>query len=162
VRYNSNYGTMLVQASDATITFEFWSISGGGQLIDSYTIDLPGANPLLAGGNDTLNGSSGSDFMNGLSGNDRLEGRGGVDQLIGGQGNDTFVFHPGEANGDTIWDFTGGGTADKLEFIGFGAGASFTQIDSTHWQLTYAAGAAQEIINIANAAAITPSDFWFL
>ncbi|MCU9849246.1 cadherin domain-containing protein [Defluviimonas sp. WL0024] len=39
VRYNGDYGTMLVQASETSITFEFWSVAGGGTLIDSYTID---------------------------------------------------------------------------------------------------------------------------
>jgi hypothetical protein len=34
---------MLIQASDESITFEFVTVSGGGQgtVIDSYTIDLP-------------------------------------------------------------------------------------------------------------------------
>jgi hypothetical protein len=40
-RYNANYGAMLVTASDDEITFEFWSIAGGGTLIDSYTIEAP-------------------------------------------------------------------------------------------------------------------------
>jgi tartrate-resistant acid phosphatase type 5 len=40
VRYNSDYGTMIVDASDARITFRFWSVAGGvgGTLIDTYTI----------------------------------------------------------------------------------------------------------------------------
>ena len=38
VRYNANYGSMRVQASDTSITFEFWSVAGGGTLIDTYTI----------------------------------------------------------------------------------------------------------------------------
>ena len=37
VRYNSDYGAMVVQANNSEITFEFWSI--GGNLIDSYVID---------------------------------------------------------------------------------------------------------------------------
>ena len=41
VRYSADYGTMVVEASNTAITFEFWSIAGGGSLIDSYTIDLP-------------------------------------------------------------------------------------------------------------------------
>ena len=31
VRYNANYGSMRVQASDTSITFEFWSVAGGGR-----------------------------------------------------------------------------------------------------------------------------------
>jgi hypothetical protein len=42
VRFNDNWGTMLIQASDESITFEFLAVAGGGQgaIIDSYTIDL--------------------------------------------------------------------------------------------------------------------------
>jgi hypothetical protein len=39
VRYNADHGTMIVTASETGITFEFWSIAGGGTLIDTYTID---------------------------------------------------------------------------------------------------------------------------
>jgi hypothetical protein len=41
-RYNADDGTMLVQASDESITFEFIATSGGvtGTIIDSFTIDL--------------------------------------------------------------------------------------------------------------------------
>lgn len=37
-RYNDNYGAMLVEVSDSMINFEFWSIAGGGTLIDRYTV----------------------------------------------------------------------------------------------------------------------------
>ncbi|HET6160341.1 MAG TPA: Ig-like domain-containing protein [Dongiaceae bacterium] len=56
-RYSDDWGTMLVQASDYSITFEFWSITGGATLIDSYTIDLPssaGAPPLFSAGDDVV------------------------------------------------------------------------------------------------------------
>ena len=51
VRYNDDFGTMLIQASDEFITFEFWSVTGGGTgtLIDSFIIDLPaGASRMAA------------------------------------------------------------------------------------------------------------------
>ena len=44
VRYNSDYGAMLVQASDSALTFEF--INRTGVLVDSYTINGP---PLATG-----------------------------------------------------------------------------------------------------------------
>ena len=44
-QYDGNYGTLLVQASDVSITFEFLSIDGGGTIVDSYTIDLPAPMP---------------------------------------------------------------------------------------------------------------------
>ena len=49
VRYNGNYGTMIVQASETGVSFEFWSIDGN--LIDSYYVEglaAPG------GGNPTV------------------------------------------------------------------------------------------------------------
>jgi Ca2+-binding RTX toxin-like protein len=113
VRYNADFGALLVQASDSTITFEFWSTTNGGKLIDSYTIDRPGTNPQLASGNDTINGGPGADFINGLSGNDRIEGKGGADQLIGSQGSDTFVFKPGFGK-DVIMDFAPAGPAHDV------------------------------------------------
>lgn len=38
VRYNSDYGAMLIEANDDSINFKFFSIAGGGTLIDNYTI----------------------------------------------------------------------------------------------------------------------------
>jgi hypothetical protein len=38
VRYSADYGTMIIDASDTQIDFEFWSVAGGGRLIDSYGI----------------------------------------------------------------------------------------------------------------------------
>lgn len=47
VRYNGNFGAMLITASETGILFEFYSIDSGGSLIDSYTITNPAA-PNLA------------------------------------------------------------------------------------------------------------------
>ncbi len=38
VRYNGNYGAMLVEATETYVTFEFYAISGGGTLVDRHTI----------------------------------------------------------------------------------------------------------------------------
>lgn len=38
VRYNSDYGAMLIEADTDSVTFKFYSIESGGTLIDSYTI----------------------------------------------------------------------------------------------------------------------------
>ena len=84
--------------------------------------------------------------------------------LTGAGGNDTFVFIPHTANGTTVTDFAGNGTAagDVLEFAAYGAGATFTSIDATHWQVTYNGGASHDIITFSNAAAIDPSDVLFV
>ena len=84
----------------------------------------------------------------GNSGNNTLDGQGGADILTGNAGNDTFVFHVGQANGDTVVDFAGNGAAagDSLHFVGYGAGASFTNIDATHWQVNFNGGASHDVI----------------
>lgn len=48
-QFNDNYGALLVQASDTSITFEFVSIDNGGTVIDTYTLDLENPAGALAG-----------------------------------------------------------------------------------------------------------------
>ena len=88
-----------------------------------------------------------------------------VDRLGIGGGNDTFVFNAGEGDGDTIVDFAGNGAAaagDSLQFIGYGPGATFTNIDATHWQVNYSGGSSHEIITFSNGASIGATDFVFV
>ena len=47
VRYSADFGTMIIDASDTQIDFEFWSVAGGGRLIDSYGITSTGEAPIL-------------------------------------------------------------------------------------------------------------------
>jgi hypothetical protein len=85
--------------------------------------------------------------------------------LTGNAGNDTFVFHMGQANGDTVVDFAGNGAAagDSLSFVGYGAGATFTNIDATHWQINYSVGmgTSHETITFLNGASIDQTDVLF-
>jgi serralysin len=99
----------------------------------------------------------------GTAGDNLLNGGAGPDSLTGGGGNDVFVFGAGEADGDTVVDFAGNGagTADRLLFVGYGAGATFSQNDATHWQVSYNSGSAHDVITFLNGAAIQPSDFFF-
>ncbi len=46
VRYSEDFGSMRIQASSSSITFEFWSIASGGMLIDSYTLNADPSNTL--------------------------------------------------------------------------------------------------------------------
>ena len=87
-----------------------------------------------------------------------------ADSLTGNAGNDIFVFHAGQANGDTVVDFAGNGAAagDLLHLVGYGAGASFTNIDATHWQINFNGGASHEAITFMNGAAIDASDILFM
>ena len=41
VRYNADHGAMLVKATSTNITYEFWSVAGGGTLIDRFTQAMP-------------------------------------------------------------------------------------------------------------------------
>ncbi len=50
VRYNANYGAMLIEANADTITIKSYSVAGGGTLIDTYTI----ANSSLATNDSTF------------------------------------------------------------------------------------------------------------
>src|SRR5262245_37745372 len=92
-----------------------------------------------------------------------LDGGAGADQLTGNTGNDTFVFHMGQAAGDIIVDFAGNGASagDSLQFVGYGAGATFTQNDATHWQVNFNGGASHEVITFLNGASIDPTDVLF-
>jgi serralysin len=121
------------------------------------TLVLQGAGNLNGTGNALANS------MFGNSGDNRLDGGAGADVLTGNAGNDTFVFHMGQGDGDTVVDFAGNGAAagDSLQFVGYGAGAIFINIDATHWQMNYAGGAAHELITFMNGAMIDPTDVLF-
>jgi Ca2+-binding RTX toxin-like protein len=119
------------------------------------TLVLQGTGNLSGTGNALANG------LYGNSGDNTLDGGAGADVLTGNAGNDTFVFHRGEGNGDMIVDFAGNGAAqgDSLQFIGYGAGATFTNIDSTRWQINYNGGSSHDVITFMNGAAIDVNDF---
>jgi Ca2+-binding RTX toxin-like protein len=121
------------------------------------TLVLQGAGTLSGTGNALSNNIFGN------SGDNTLDGGAGADVLTGNAGADTFVFHAGQAIGDIVVDFAGNGAAagDSLEFVGYGTGATFTNIDATHWQVNYNSGASHEIITFMNGASVDPSDVLF-
>ena len=41
VRYNADHGAMLVKATATNIVYQFWSVAGGGTLIDQFTQSIP-------------------------------------------------------------------------------------------------------------------------
>jgi Ca2+-binding RTX toxin-like protein len=109
-------------------------------------------------------GNSLPNVLYGNTGSNILNGGAGADMLTGGAGNDAFIFDVGQAAGDFVMDFAGNGAlvGDWLLFVGYGAGATFTDIDTTHWEVNYNGGALHEIITFNNAASIDPGDFIFI
>jgi hypothetical protein len=49
-----------------------------------------------------------------------------------------------------------------LVFVGYGAGATFTQNDATQWQVNYNGGASHEVIAFMNGASVDPTDVVFM
>jgi serralysin len=144
-------------------------------LIGSYTLAANvevGATFLTSGvsitGNgldNQLYGNAGADTLSGAAGADLLDGGAGADMLTGGSENDVFVFVAGQGNGDTVTDFAGNGASagDTLRFSGYGTvGASFVQLDSTHWQINSADGTIHDTITLANGAGVDASDWMFV
>jgi hypothetical protein len=70
----------------------------------------------------------------------------------------TYVFSPGDIDGDAFSQFVTDAmdpySHDVLEFVGYGAGAALTQIDSSHWQIS-APGHASEVFTLA--ASLNPA-----
>src|SRR5262245_26162358 len=143
---NPNEGNDTVLASaDYRLTPNVENLVLQGAAMQGYGNGL--ANALFGSGNDNL-----------------LNGGAGPDSLTGGGGNDVFVFAAGEADGDTVVDFAGNGAGagDWLLFVGYGSGATFTQNDATHWQVSYNSGGSHDIITFLNGAAIHPTDYVFV
>src|SRR5215813_10131652 len=122
---------------------------------------------LDGSGNINGSGNGAANALVGNSGNNSLDGKAGSDLLTGNAGNDVFIFAAGQANGDAIADFTGNGAAagDSFLFMGFGTaaqGATFSQLDATHWQIHSGLDAHNEVITLQNGASVHPSDYVFV
>jgi Ca2+-binding RTX toxin-like protein len=117
---------------------------------------------FVGSGNFTGTGNALNNWIGGGAGSDTLNGGIGADTLSGGAGNDFFTFLRGEAQGDTVLDFTGNGAAagDSLRFTGFGAGATLSQSGtSDYWVINY--GAQSETIRLVGVTSLSPTDYLF-
>jgi VCBS repeat-containing protein len=164
----------------------FQVVGGGGQdivenigtalSVDQRTALLNGASVEIlkegnlfygGSGSNHIDGNAGSNTIYGNGGDDVIDGGAGADLLYGGEGDDVFQFHAGQANGDTILDFSGNGAGagDTLTFEGFGtvaAGATFVQVDATHWQVNSADGTLHEMITVTAGTTFHPADILFI
>ncbi|MDF8335002.1 cadherin domain-containing protein [Novosphingobium cyanobacteriorum] len=112
-------------------------------------------------------GNAGANTLIGNAGANVLDGRGGADTLTGGDGNDTFQMQRGEANGDVVTDFTGAGVAggDVLYLVGYGAGATITQVGATDSYVIKAGpafGGVTETIRLVGVTNLTSGDYVFI
>lgn len=183
---NGNDTYIVDSAGDQCIEFDAASNGGGIDLIrillSQYEISPNIENLTFIGtgefrgiGNNLDNvivGGAGRDFLFGMGGNDTLfggilddifNGGAGRDVLTGGAGSDVFIFAKGEADGDTISDFSGRGAAvgDSLQFVGWGKGSTFTQTATPNvWKITDGVDLSVAYLNIA--APIHATDFSFV
>ncbi len=131
----------------------------------SYTLAAQVENLRLTGSL-AINGT-GNNMDNSLIGNaaaNVLDGGLGADMLTGGAGNDIFTFHVGEAAGDSVLDFFGNGSlvGDTLQFLGYGSGATFTQVGMTDfWSINYNGGSFSEMIELLGITSLAANDFVF-
>ncbi|WP_445502509.1 right-handed parallel beta-helix repeat-containing protein [Microvirga sp. G4-2] len=139
VRSSITY-TLLANVENLTLT--------GTKVINGHGNEL----------NNTVVGNSAANTLKGNDGNDTVEGGLGADSLYGGLGDDAFVLRKGEFGGDTIFDFSGNGSAtgDRLEFVGFTSNATLTQTGANTWRVTD--GTYTETFQIAGGAAVHSSD----
>jgi hypothetical protein len=122
-------------------------------LVGQITSDGPNTDTLSS-----IENAIGSQFS------DRIIASSEPNLLEGLGGNDSFVFRRGMAHGDEIVDFSGNGAGagDSLEFVGYGPGATFVQLDAFNWQVNSGDGLVHEVITLQNGATVHPSDVLFL
>jgi peroxidase len=157
VYFVDNAGDVVIEAAgegiDAVFSFAHLRLTANVE-----TLVLQGSADLQGYGNSSNN------TLYGNAGSNLLDGGAGADVLAGNAGNDVFMFHMGEADGDTIVDFAGNGAnpGDVQLYLGYDAGATLTNVDGTHWQVNFNGGASHEIITFMNGASIDASDvlFW--
>ncbi len=122
---------------------------GSDMLLGDYFV--PVGDPLVAHGDDLLDGGGGDDNLEGSGGNDTLIGGLGNDYIIGGAGDDTYVFNRGDG-ADTLDNTDASGGVDTLRF---GAGIAPDDIEGQR------AGSSLRLIVAGTADRITIAD-WYL
>ncbi|WP_422033246.1 hypothetical protein [Reyranella sp.] len=158
----SSVTTLTGTVSDVSTAIASAGISG----LENAAFDITGtasADTIQGGAHDdTLSGLGGSDSLSGFGGNDNLDGGTGADAMTGGTGADSFIFVAGEANGDSVTDFSGSwmaGDGDVLVFRGYGDGASFTDLGGGHYEVANAARTVVDVIEVTGSIDVTDHRF---
>ena len=162
---------MVVEAAGAgkDSVYVSFSYTLGANVEGLYLMGSAGVDATGNGDGNTLRGNSGAnhlyglagaDSLNGGSGTDTLNGGAGADTLAGASGNDLFVLARGEAQGDSVQDFTLG---DHLQFTGYAAGSTLARVagSATDWLITDKATGVSELLHLTNGYALSASDFLF-
>jgi Ca2+-binding RTX toxin-like protein len=162
-----NAGSNVLNGSFGIDTLSYYGAAQGVTVNLSSGLATEGASTDTLVSLENVDGSAFGDTIIGDGGANVLDGAGGGDSVTGGGGNDTFVFKRGQVSGDAVVDFSGNGAAagDQLQFFGYGSatdGATFTQIDATHWSINSADGTAHDVLTIANGAPVHASDVLFV
>ena len=147
--------SFLVGAPTDTVATDLneYTLGAGGGLRELRFI---GEGDFVGTGNELAN------VIRGGTGADTLDGGAGADTLTGGAGRDGFVFRAGQANGDTVTDFAGALSGERLSFAGYGAGATLTRLNATDFEVSSAGGTIRDTIHLANAPTLVLGDYRFL
>jgi Ca2+-binding RTX toxin-like protein len=139
--------------------------------IDNYVLTAANVESLLLVEGSSAITATGSNQNNTIIGNGQhnvINGGGngaiGGDSLTGGGGNDTFVFNAGQAQGDTVYDFTGAGVVggDVLQFVGYGPGAWLEDGAGNDFVIHSGDGLTNETITLVNVTSLDVSDYAFI
>lgn len=143
------------QGNDTLYSTAYNYVLGEGVSVEIMSLDTATDTGVYITGNSqhqTIFGNANDNVLDGGGANDILSGLGG---------NDTFVFRAGEAHGDVVYEFAGNGAGagDSLQFVGYGAGATFTQVTATEWIIASADASISEVITFIGGPAIDPTDY---
>jgi Ca2+-binding RTX toxin-like protein len=129
---------------------EYFAQGIGMELVDiEQVLGTPGGDTLRGdAGQNVFDGRGGDDTVAGGDGDDRLAGGAGSDSVSGGAGNDLFVYAAPGDGGDTIADFTPGGSEDRFVFAADAFALANGQASLLFFTDTTASGLVAPLIDV--------------